>query len=74
MAKTEFKVGEVFQCGMVKLRVEMADENSLFPCSTCFFSGSCYIDRIEKAIGSCEWEKREDQTDVIFVKVDDIEE
>lgn len=69
--KKEFKIGETFQCGLVKLRVEMSDENSLSPCSECFFSGSCCIDRIEKAIGSCAWEKRKDKTDVIFVKVEE---
>lgn len=71
MAKKEFKIGEVFQFGFVKLRVEMYDENSLFPCGECFFSGSCCINRIEKAIGSCEWENREDKTNVIFVKVEE---
>lgn len=71
MEKKEFKVGEVFQFGLVKLKVEVCDENIFYPCGKCFFAGSCCIDRIEKAIGSCEWGKREDQTDVIFAKVEE---
>ncbi len=35
MAKKEFKIGEEFQFGLVKLRVEKEDENL---CLKCFFN------------------------------------
>lgn len=34
MKKKEFKVGEVFQCGLIKLKVEKASKDCL--CNRCF--------------------------------------
>lgn len=71
MAKKEFKIGETFQFGFVKLRVEKPDSNDLLLCEKCFFNGGCCIDKIKDAIGNCVWDRREDKTDVIFVKVEE---
>lgn len=70
MAKKEFKVGEVFQCGLIKLRVVKEDENS---CLKCFFNKTFLCGNMDQLIGSCSDVEREDETDVIFVKVEDIE-
>ena len=65
MAKTEYNLGEVFQCGLVKLRVEEA------------YMGSCdgwYLDDLEcygqlrDIVGLCD-NSRKDESNVIFVKV-----
>lgn len=65
MPTKEFKVGEVFQCGLIKLKVEKSGRK----CDGCYFLGGC-----KRGItGACSAESREDKTDVIFVKVDDIE-
>lgn len=69
MEKKKFKVGEVFQCGLVKLKVEKLD----FSCDGRYFLGS-YLDCsvINSIItGSCIKPEREDNTDVIFVKVEE---
>lgn len=71
MAKKEFKIGETFQFGFVKLRVEKPDSNDLLLCEKCFFYCGCCIDKIKDAIGNCAWDRREDKTDVIFVKVEE---
>lgn len=69
MPNKEFKVGETFQCGLVKLKCV----KSKFTCDGCYFLGSsldCAI--INKIItGSCIKPEREDKTDVIFVKVEE---
>lgn len=67
--KKEFKVGEVFQCGLVKLRCEKVETYS---CEGCLLNdifetqGYC-----KKLVGECDSMNREDETDVIFVKVED---
>lgn len=68
MAKKEFKVGEVFQFGLVKLRVVEEDENS---CLRCFFNGTYLCGNTSKLIGSCYDDEREDETNVVFVKVEE---
>ena len=68
MQKKEFKVGEVFQFGIVKLKcVKDAD----YYCRDCYFSkftGPCK--EFEDIVGNCLAEKGNDKTDVIFVKID----
>lgn len=64
----EFKIGEVFQCGLVKLKVEKEDENS---CLKCFFNGTFLCGNMNQLIGSCYDDEREDKTDVVFVKVEE---
>lgn len=69
MAKKEFKVGEVFQLGLVKLRVE---KSYMGFCKGCFFRSSFYdCNSIETLTGECHHDEREDKTDVIFVKMED---
>lgn len=71
MSKNEFKIGEVFQCGLIKLKAEKAPKDSL--CNRCFgcvfFNRSCSGSMI--LTGSCMAEYREDKTDVVFVKVNE---
>lgn len=68
MPKTEFKIGETFQCGLVKLRVVKEDENS---CLKCFFNGTFLCGNMNQLIGSCYDNEREDKQSVVFVKVED---
>lgn len=70
MPNKEFKVGETFQCGLVKIRVVKGDDS----CRNCFFNESYLCGNLNKLTGSCFSSEREDNTDVIFVKVEDIEE
>lgn len=68
MAKTEFKVGETFQCGLIKLKcVKMKD------CEKCYFEDYCILGlKQSKSIhGECLAEKRFDKKDVVFIKVKD---
>lgn len=67
--KKEFKVGETFQFGLVKLKVEKADINSTFPCDKCYFNNRCCIDKLKDSIGSCRWE--DNGIDRIFIKVEE---
>lgn len=68
MEKKEYKVGETFQCGIVKLKVSNL-------CDSC---RGCFFDKImsdgedcKLLVGECNGIRREDGTDVIFVKVED---
>lgn len=68
MEKKEFKVGETFQCGLVKLKVE-EERNG---CVGCVFTGvgdACKIAGL--LVGNCIAGEREDATDVIFVEVEE---
>lgn len=69
MAKKEFKVGEEFQCGLVKLKCT----KSGFSCDGCYFLGSSWDCRVINRLitGTCIKPEREDKTDVIFVKVEE---
>lgn len=67
MSKKEFKVGEVFQCGLVKLKC-IKYCGIIQKCDACFFG---YTECSHKILGSCSKINREDKTDVIFVKVED---
>lgn len=68
MAKKEFKVGEVFQCGLIKLKVLEEDENS---CLRCFFNRTYLCGNMNDLIGSCYDDERQDKKNVVFVKVED---
>lgn len=71
MKRKEFKVGEVFNCGLVKLKAVKYNIDSR-PCLHCFIGGLTSDCRVFKqVIGECIALKREDNTDVIFVKVDE---
>lgn len=68
MAKKEYKIGEVFQFGLVKLRCESETDR----CEGCFLNDiTSYQKDCKKLIGECEFIHREDDTDVIFVKVEE---
>lgn len=72
MAKKEFNIGEVFQCGLVKLKVEKAEYSGCDGCHKCFiYKNHIDCELVESILGECEAENREDKTDVIFVKVDE---
>lgn len=68
MAKKEFKVGEVFQCGMVKLRVENDDLGS---CDGCYLDELDCYGQLSNLVGTCHYSDREDKQDVIFVKAEE---
>lgn len=68
MAKKEFKVGEVFQCGLIKLKVV---ESTLGSCDGCLFHFNCIKRTTRDIAGPCARTEREDKTDVIFIKVEE---
>ena len=70
MAKVEHKVGDTFEYGEVTLRVtkQVGDRHDpqYDPCDQCYFLKH---DR-EYELESCDGEEREDNTDIIFVEVE----
>lgn len=69
MAKKEFEVGEVFQCGLVKLKCV---ESGTYNCDGCFLDDCCETDiQCVNIVGLCGSINREDKTDVIFVSVEE---
>lgn len=68
MAKKEFKVGEVFQCGLVKLRVERIDD---YRCVECYLNAFDCHGELCGLVGICNGFDREDKQNVIFVKVEE---
>lgn len=72
MAKKEFKVGETFQCGVVKLKVVQADIDSRDDCKKCFFREMCKgTFDIKVIVGNCCSYLRQDNNNVYFEKVED---
>lgn len=72
MEKKEFKIGEVFQFGFFKLKVEKTNKKLCDQCEECFMYDYIYnCKELIDIIGSCEAKNREDKTDVIFVEVED---
>lgn len=68
MKKEEYEIGEVFQCGLVTLKCESSVSN----CDKCYFQGFTNCAEINRKItGSCIRPERKDNTDVIFVEVDE---
>lgn len=68
MAKKNFKIGETFQFGLIRLKCEEAKENDCTSCYMFKFPNACK--EFRECIGCCLKEMREDKTDVIFVKVE----
>lgn len=71
MEKKEYQIGEVFQCGLVKLKCVKA-KCVTRKCYDCYL----YYDWEDiclgqNFVGECEWRDREDKNDVIFVKVEE---
>lgn len=71
MPKKEFKVGETFQIGFIRLKAEKPPKG-VIACCHCFIGGLTSDCRVFKqVIGECSALKREDKTGVIFVKVEE---
>ena len=69
MAQKEFKIGEVFQCGLVKLKV--VKQEKIGTCAGCALDGLEYCSAVQEFIGSCYHADREDKIDIVFVKVEE---
>lgn len=71
MEKEEFKVGEVFQYGLAKLRCEKSGIKDTDRCLQCDlyddWEGTC----CGFWSGNCDRREREDKTDVVFKKVEE---
>lgn len=68
--KTEFKIGEVFKLGLMKIRAEKRYDK--MGCRECYFYEFCCDCEEEfryNIIGSCDGRERKDGTDVIFKEV-----
>lgn len=65
MEKKEFKVGEVFDAGLVRLKCVEGDS-----CEGCVFEYNLLCSFADIIVGPCGCEKREDKKDVIFIKAD----
>jgi hypothetical protein len=65
MKKKEFKVGEVFTAGLVRLKCVEGDT-----CEGCVFENCLSCSFSDMLVGSCECIDREDDKDVIFIKAD----
>lgn len=67
MKKKEFKIGEEFQLGLKRLRVEEG-----YKCEDCYFSRCCCTDPdfINDTVGNCESHAREDKTEVLFKEIE----
>ena len=65
MKKKEFKVGEVFTAGFVKLKCVENDT-----CDGCIFEDCMPCSFRDVTIGPCEHIDRQDNKDVIFIKAD----
>lgn len=68
----EYKVGDKFQFGRVKLRVEEVSETSCVGCLFRRYPGNV-CGAITDFTGSCAMNNRVDGNNVIFVKVEDDE-
>ena len=58
----EYKVGEVFQFGKIKLKCVEAPSD----CTGCFLLSFAYC---ISCIGECNWNKRSDHKNVIFIEL-----
>lgn len=67
MPKTEFKIGETFQCGLVKLKCV----GNIEGCRECYFDQEEPCFAHVSLVGHCDSLSRKDNTDVIFVKVEE---
>lgn len=68
--KKEFAIGEEFQCGMVRLKVEKGKRK--FSCKNCYIgelTRDCNI--FTPIVGECMDCDRTDKTNVIFAKVEE---
>lgn len=70
MTKKYIEVGEEFQFGLVRLKCEKADDEDA--CKGCFFNeynyNTCML--LDNFLGSCGRKRRDDNNNVIFIKID----
>ena len=69
MEKKEFKVGEVFDAGLVRLKCVDAPEPDL-GCEGCIFNDHITCGSVDVVAGPGNHVEREDGKDVIFIKAD----
>ena len=69
MAKVEYKPGEVFQFGAVKLKVEEVNREG--GCTNCALRHTYICGSVDEFIGSCFSSLRKDGKDVAFIKVEE---
>lgn len=65
MEKKEFKVGEVFDAGLVRLKC--VEDNA---CDRCIFEDCDSCSCIDIIVGPCGHVDRQDNKNVIFIKAD----
>lgn len=65
MEKKEFKVGEVFTAGLVRLKCVEGDK-----CDRCIFEDYNSCSCTDIIIGPCGHADRQDNKNVIFIKAD----
>lgn len=71
MPKKEFKIGETFRCGLVILKCVKA-KLAGGCCEGCFFHFRCFKNSTGVISGPCARTEREDKTDVVFIKEEDL--
>lgn len=72
MKKKEFKIGDEFDLGLMKIRVE--NRYDKMGCRECFFyEFCCDVEEVFRyaTIGACDGREREDKTDVVFKLVEE---
>lgn len=69
MEKKEFKVGETFTAGFVRLKC-VDDSDSDLGCEGCIFGDCSYCGAIRAVVGPCCHAYREDGKNVIFIEAD----
>lgn len=72
MKKKEFKIGEVFQFGLIKLRA--VERKKTYCCKGCYFVDNDDMqcgEEVEKIVGHCTSSERCDGKNVIFVKMEE---
>lgn len=69
MEKKEFKVGETFIAGLLKLKCVEAPDLDL-ECKGCVFKSHILCGEVYVVAGPCNHVDREDGKDVIFIEAD----
>lgn len=69
--KTEFQIGEEFQCGLVRLKCIAQREDLGTDCTGCILDGINCCAKIDILMGRCADYERTDKRNVIFVKVEE---
>ena len=67
--KNQFQIGETFQFGLIRLKCVTSEKENF--CVGCFFCDINCHEKYTEVIGLCGKRKRDDKTDVVFVKSED---